>query len=197
MGRGSLLILVMAVFVPALAQAEALSLSSKSRTELLRSQLTVLDNRAANQYSNSIRLQPPRAIIPGTPQALANFSGASSPYLVSAQAAALDNGIPTDLFMRLIQQESGWNPNAVSPEGAIGLAQIMPATARALRINPFVPSENLNGGARYLRSMFDRFGSWQLALAAYNAGPEAVEKYRGVPPYAETQNYVQTILLTR
>lgn len=178
------------------AHAEGLFVSSKSRTDLLRSQLNVLDNRAATQYSGSVRLQPPKAIIPGTPGALAIIDAKDSPYLVPAQTAAKTYGIPEGLFIRLIQQESGWNPAALSPKGAIGLAQLMPGTARLLKVDPQNPSENLNGGARYLRMMFDRFGSWNLALAAYNAGPEAVAKYNGIPPYAETQNYVQVILAT-
>ena len=179
---------------PLVGQAEPLTLSTKSRTDLLRSQLEVLDNRAASQYSSSVRLQPPTAIIPGTPQSRAYFDPQSSPYLAPARTAAKTYNIPEDLFLRLITQESGWNSKAISPKGAIGLAQLMPGTAQVLRVNPHVPTDNLNGGARYLRQMYDRFGSWRLALAAYNAGPEAVEKYRGIPPYQETQNYVTRIL---
>ncbi len=189
-------VLATIMLVPAFVQAEPLTLSTKSRSDLLRSQLSVLDNRAAQQYSNSITLQPPRAIIPGTPQALSNFDAQNSPYFEPARLAAQAYDVPPDLFMRLIQQESGWNEKAVSVKGAIGLAQLMPATARLLRVNPHTPTENLNGGARYLRMMYDRFGSWKLALAAYNAGPEAVAKYGGVPPYTETQNYVSVLLQT-
>lgn len=192
--RGKILVGLAVLLTPLPALAQDLSLSSKSRTDLLRSQLQVLDNRAASQYSNSILLQPPRAIVPGTPQALALYTATSSPYLAPARAAAQAYDIPEALFIRLITQESGWNPQAVSPKGAIGLAQLMPATARSLRVDPRAPSENLNGGARYLRQMYDRFGSWRLALAAYNAGPAAVAKYRGIPPYTETRNYVQIIL---
>ena len=104
------------------------------------------------------------------------------------------HGVPTDLFLRLVQQESGWKPHAVSHAGAIGLAQLMPGTARKLRVNPRDPKQNLEGGARYLMQMYRKFGSWRLALAAYNAGPAAVEKHGGVPPYRETRNYVRKIL---
>ncbi len=195
MKPGRLLIGLLFAMLPAASLAEGLTLSTKSRSDLLRSQLQVLDSRAAAQYSNSVKLQPPRAIIPGTPQALDNFGGdIASPYLAAAQNAARTHAIPENLFLRLVQQESAWNPKALSPKGAIGLAQLMPATARFLRVNPHVPAENLNGGARYLRLMYDRFGTWRLALAAYNAGPEAVDKFRGIPPYRETQNYVQAIL---
>jgi len=196
MVRGVLLILAMLLVAPVIGWADTLKLSSKSRAGLSRSQLDVLDNRAAGQYSNSIRLQPPRAIIPGTPEALAIASALDSPYLLPARAAAQAYQIPEAMFLRLISQESGWNPGAVSNKGAIGLAQLMPQTARLLRVDANVPSDNLQGGARYLRMMYDRFGSWRLALAAYNAGPEAVARYNGIPPFDETRNYVQAILPT-
>lgn len=114
-------------------------------------------------------------------------------YLEEAKTAAMRHGVPTDLFLRLVQQESGWNRYAKSPKGALGLAQLMPDTARLMRVDPHDPKANLDGGARYLRMMYDKFGNWRLALAAYNAGPEAVEKHAGVPPYQETQNYVKVI----
>jgi hypothetical protein len=104
-------------------------------------------------------------------------------------------GINPRVFRALIQQESSGNQAAVSPAGAIGKTQLLPATARALGVNPHDPIGNLVGGARYLRQQLDRFGgNYHKALAAYNAGPGAVEKYGGVPPYAETQNYVRSIL---
>jgi soluble lytic murein transglycosylase-like protein len=111
-----------------------------------------------------------------------------------ARAAARKHQIPEDLFLRLVRHESGFRPTAKSSKGAIGLAQLMPGTARVLGVNPHDPGQNLDGGARYLKQQYRRFGDWRLALAAYNAGPQAVEKYRGIPPYAETQNYVKSIL---
>jgi len=110
------------------------------------------------------------------------------------QAAASANVSPT-LLSALVWQESRWNPQAVSPKGAMGLAQLMPATARYLGVNPADPVQNLTGGARYLRQLLDQFdGDVERALAAYNAGPGRVRSAGGVPAIAETQNYVTSIV---
>ena len=103
---------------------------------------------------------------------------------------------PVALLKGLIKQESGFNPSAQSPAGAQGLTQLMPATAAGLGVtDPTDPAQAIEGGARYLRQQLDRFGGdASMALAAYNAGPGAVQKYQGVPPYAETQAYVRTVL---
>ncbi len=173
------------------AVAEPLWLTTKSRSALLKSQLGVLDGRAATQYKDSVRLVPKRPIDTG---AVLPYAGKyRGPYLEMARAAARRYSVPEDLFLRLVQQESGWNAGAISPKGATGLAQLMPGTARILGVDAHDPKQNLDGGARYLRQQYDRFGSWRLALAAYNAGPEAVQKYNGVPPYKETTNYVRII----
>ena len=111
----------------------------------------------------------------------------------SIWSAARRHGVPEDLFLRLVQQESGWSTGARSHKGAIGLAQLMPETAARLGVDPNDPHENLDGGARYLKMMYNRYSSWKLALAAYNAGPGAVDKHGGIPPYRETRNYVRII----
>jgi cell wall-associated NlpC family hydrolase len=113
-----------------------------------------------------------------------------------ARQAALGAGVDPGLFVALIQQESGWNPDAQSPAGAVGLGQLMPATASSLGVNsPLDPVQNLRGSAQYLKQQLNAFGGdARLALAAYNAGPAAVRKYGGIPPYAETQNYVTSVL---
>ncbi len=122
------------------------------------------------------------------------YSGAAGVYQDMARAAARKHDVPEDLFLRLVRTESGFHPTAKSHKGAIGLAQLMPFTAQQLGVNPHDPKENLEGGARYLSQQYRRFGDWRLALAAYNAGPGAVEQYSGVPPYDETRNYVKAIL---
>lgn len=97
-------------------------------------------------------------------------------------------------FQAMIRVESGYRQEAVSSAGATGLAQLMPETARVLRVDASDPVQNLEGGARYLLAQLARFGSLELALAAYNAGPEAVEKYQGIPPYAETTAHVRKVM---
>jgi Transglycosylase SLT domain len=113
---------------------------------------------------------------------------------LEAAKAAQRYGLPVDRFQALVTRESGWDVDAKSPAGARGLTQLMPATARSLGVDPTDPIQALDGGARYLKQQLDRFGSLRLALAAYNAGPGAVEKYGGVPPFKETQRYVTGIL---
>lgn len=109
--------------------------------------------------------------------------------------ASGETGLPEALIDAVIRTESGYRVEAVSRAGAQGLMQLMPATARAVGVtNPFDPRQNIIGGARYLRQMYDRFGSVELAIAAYNAGPGAVKEHDGVPPFEETRRYVTTVI---
>lgn len=197
----------LAVAVP--AQAEGLRLggaSSKSRTTQFQRQTQLMDTRLAAQYQRSQKLRPEtgksRTVTVISLDGRASTSNGAIPrytgnqrskYLPHARAAARKHGIPEDLFLRLVQQESGWNAGARSHKGATGLAQLMPATAAKLGVNPHDPVQNLDGGARYLKMMYNTFGDWRLALAAYNAGPGAVTKHKGIPPYRETRNYVRII----
>lgn len=112
------------------------------------------------------------------------------------EAAALREGVSPELVRAVIQRESAFNPCAVSSKGALGLMQLMPATAAALGVtDPFDPLQNLNGGTRYLGQLLSRYGGdIRLALGAYNAGPGRVDQFGDVPPFDETQTYVASIL---
>ena len=178
---------------PAVADGLTIGGGSSNRSALLKSQMALLDGRLADQYRGSDRLTPNYDAEVKAPVKAYNGKYKGK-YLALAKAAAAKHGVPEQMFLRLIQQESGWNQGAVSNKGATGLAQLMPGTAARLGVDETDAQQNLDGGARYLRMMFDRFGSWRLALAAYNAGPQAVEKYGDVPPFAETKGYVAAIL---
>ena len=179
--------LAVAVFAEA-AAAQSVQTSSRSQSTRLRAhQMRVLDGAISDRYRAAAR-----ATAPAAPTVRAG--GHHGPWVPVARDAARRHGIPEELFLALVRQESRWNPKARSHKGALGLAQLMPATARVLGVDPHDPQQNLDGGARYLRTQFDRFGDWRLALAAYNAGPHAVLKYDGIPPYRETQGYVVAIM---
>lgn len=120
----------------------------------------------------------------------------SSLYSDIIQSAADENRLDPHLIRAVIHVESAFNSSAISRKGARGLMQLMPGTARDLGVrNPFQPHENIRGGARHLARLVVKYGgNLKLALAAYNAGEEAVQRYRGVPPYSETQQYVRKVL---
>jgi transglycosylase-like protein with SLT domain len=129
------------------------------------------------------------------PAAAADDVLEATPYgeIISAMSEA--HGVDPMLVRALIQVESNYKPKAKSPKGAMGLMQIMPATARSYNVrNPFDPKANIEAGIKHLKSLIDRLGEVRLALAAYNAGEGAVERFNGVPPYRETKSYVSRIL---
>lgn len=116
------------------------------------------------------------------------------PYRELVNAAAAREGVDARLVDAVIRVESGYRPDARSRKGAMGLMQLMPGTAQRYAVrDPYDPSDNINAGTRHLKSLLDRF-ELSIALAAYNAGEAAVERFRGIPPYAETQNYVRHVL---
>jgi len=169
-------------------------LASSSGAADMQRQFDMLDRRAATIHVTAQEALP-ASVRAATGYPAVRYGGDyAGPYLDIARQMALAHHVPEGLFLRLVQQESGWNPGAVSPKGAVGLAQLMPETAAVLGVDARDPRQNLEGGARYLRMQFETFLDWRLALAAYNAGPEAVKRYGGVPPYAETRAYVVAIL---
>jgi soluble lytic murein transglycosylase-like protein len=146
-----------------------------------------------------------RRILPQASAAPAAFAPAAAPsgaaqgpaaYAALFRAAEQRNNLPAGLLNAVAKHESSYNPNAVSPAGARGLMQIMPATARELGVDPMIPEQAVDGAARLLASNLRQFGSVDLAVAAYNAGAGAVARYGGIPPYAETRAYVQRVVGT-
>ncbi len=119
---------------------------------------------------------------------------AGLPFSAQIEAAAEAGGIEPELLHAVVHAESAYNPRAVSPKGALGLAQLMPSTARQYGVSDALkPADNLRASARHLRDLMDHFGDLHLVLSAYNAGAGAVKKYGGVPPYAETRAYVPKV----
>ena len=160
---------------------------------------------AAPQPGESVKVQDVgdpvaiRRVLPETspPQTLPAASPASLagvPYADLFTRAGNRHGVDPALLAAVASQESGFDSGAVSPAGAQGLMQFMPATARGLGVNPLDPNSAVDGAARYLSDLSEQFGSTPLALAAYNAGPGTVSRYGGIPPYPETQNYVRNVL---
>ncbi len=153
-------------------------------------QLKSLPRQFARSFSSSV---------PGPGEDFsASLSGKLSPGERSVDgmiaAASEQEGVEEALIRAVIDVESGFDPEAVSPRGARGLMQLMPGTAEQLGVDPDIPEQNIIGGSRYLHQMLERFGGLEEALAAYNAGPRTVETYQGIPPFSETQNYVKQVV---
>lgn len=164
------------------------------------SDISVIDLSRARHVTSPLPGETRVVILEGAPvpsQPVGSSAGREicTDYLPMIQEIAARYHMDPQLVKLVIEVESGFNPRAVSPMNAKGLMQIMPETAASLNLaDPFDPYSNIEAGVKYLRLQLDRFGCLEFALAAYNAGPGAVEKYGGIPPYEETQSYVNTIL---
>jgi soluble lytic murein transglycosylase-like protein len=169
-------------------------LSSQMNAELLRAFYQIFESYL-HKNSTSEPILPLGENQNGQKASQANGSNAEN-FQKMIETAASKYQVDPNLVKAVVQTESNFNANAVSSAGAQGLMQLMPATARELGVkNALDPSQNLDGGVKYLRKMLDAYGgNVSTALAAYNAGPGTVNKYGGVPPYQETQNYVNRVL---
>lgn len=122
-------------------------------------------------------------------------AGSAAHYQSLIQQASVSSGVPAAIITAVIRVESGFRETVISPKGAQGLMQLMPATAQRFGVkDAFDPRQNIQGGSQYLRWLYQRYQHWPLVLAAYNAGEKKVDKYGGIPPYRETRNYVQKVL---
>ena len=174
--------------------ADAVARVAQIQAMLAQSPVEAPAAMPANGTSFAAALQSAQA--PAAAPATSAAGGDPTQFDGLINDAATRNGVDPALLKALIRQESNFNPNARSGAGAVGLTQLMPSTAAGLGVgDPTDPAQAIEGGAKYLRQQLDRFGGDQAkALAAYNAGPGAVQRFGGVPPYAETQAYVQRVL---
>lgn len=182
---------VIAAASPAAAPPPKLKVAPKSHN--------VETSRAATpvkiEVTHKNKLAPPRAVTSAAKAPQSGSHSALDRYVEHIRAAADETQLPESLLKAMIMRESSGNASAVSSKGAAGLMQLMPDTAKAMGVSdPFDPRESILGGAKYLRSLLDRFKDLRMALAAYNAGPTRVAKYGGMPPFADTVRYVEQVL---
>jgi len=155
-----------------------------------------VDEQGVMHYTNVPSDPRFRKLPGGTPRQASSSGGVpAEKYETEIERCADDHGVDVALVKAVIKAESNFDNRAISRTGAQGLMQLMPETARLRNVeNPFNPTQNIDGGVRHLKHLLSTFGDTKLALAAYNAGENAVRKYNGVPPFPETKNYVSTVL---
>ncbi|MCL6252254.1 lytic transglycosylase domain-containing protein [Altererythrobacter sp. KTW20L] len=177
----------------ALAAIIALGLELATSGSVAASGFTLYEHVTKAPAESDHGTRPPMEVFDPSTKAALSFREAL--FLPAIAEAERRHGLPPNLLRALIWTESRFNPSAVSVAGAVGLAQLMPATARDLGVHDrYDPDASIDGGARYLRAMIDRFGAVHLALAAYNAGPGAVSRSWRIPRNGETPQYVRTVL---
>ena len=171
--------------------------NGQSFQQELNSELQKVSKEPAAVGSGREAARQQAGSMPGTAAAAVSVPAAqpTDDESLMIQSAATKYGVDPKLVSAVAEAESGGNQSAVSDAGAIGVMQLMPETAAALGVNPYDEQQNIEGGAKYLKQMLDSFGGdVKKAVAAYNAGAQAVRDYQGVPPYRETQNYVNKVL---
>lgn len=191
--RASTLLIALAATVAALAPTQAAATVYEVGNDGIAH---VQQSGRSDVPENSTGAAPePAPLVPQEAITTVEEPNVPASFRESVLAAATGSDVSPHLLAALATQESRWRASAVSPKGAVGLTQLMPATARALAVDPRNPAANLAGGARYLRQMIDRFdGNIERALAAYNAGPGRVMRTSGLPAISETRTYVATIV---
>lgn len=156
------------------------------------------DGKVAQRASDDVKPFFPDYLLNAVEEKTKGYTQQTSTFDEIIESSCSKYGVDSSLVKAVIRAESGFRPDAVSHAGAGGLMQLMPSTARSLGVTDVHdPAQNIEAGVRYLKLQLDRFGDERLALAAYNAGPGAVAKYDGIPPYKETQNYVKKVMSYR